>query len=119
MQNSTLKYSIEEAHNQATILRTNAEEMQKILDYCKQQIDALNEDESFRTISASCAFYEKIEDAAKNFPKFITAIHKFADFLDIEVAKSYQEADTTASTVQQSLEEQVAALQSSGNIGAN
>ncbi len=117
MQNG-LKYSISEAQSNAQLLRQYATQMETDLQKSKQRIESLCANEEFRTVAASLAFFEKIDQAAANFPKFIEAIRKFADFLDQYVAQSYQQADTDAKQLQSQMESSLSDLQNSGNLGA-
>lgn len=117
MQNG-LRYSIAEAQSNAQLLRQYASQMENDLQTAKQRIQALCANEEFKTIAASLSFFEKIDQAAANFPKFIEAIRKFADFLDQYVASSYQEADIGARQLQGQMEASLSDLQNSGNIGA-
>lgn len=115
---SGLKYSISEAQSNAQLLRQYATQMETDLQKSKQRIESLCANEEFRTVAASLAFFEKIDQAAANFPKFIEAIRKFADFLDQYVAQSYQQADTDAKQLQSQMEASLSDLQNSGNLGA-
>ena len=117
MQNG-LKYSIADAQSNAQLLRQYATQMESDLQSSKQRIEALCSNEEFRTVAASLAFFEKIDQAAANFPKFIEAIRKFADFLDQYVAQNYQETDTSAKQLQSEMEANLSDLQNSGNLGA-
>ncbi len=117
MQNG-LKYSIADAQANAQMLRQYATQMESDLQSSKQRIEALCANEEFRTVAASLAFFEKIDQAAANFPKFIEAIRKFADFLDQYVAQNYQETDTSARQLQSQMEASLSDLQNSGNLGA-
>lgn len=117
MQNG-LKYSIAEAQANANMLRQYADQMENDLQTSKQRIETLCSNEEFKTVAASLAFFEKIDQAAANFPKFIEAIRKFADFLDQYVAESYQQADISARQMQGQMEASLSDLQNSGNLGA-
>ena len=117
MQNG-LKYSIADAQANAQLLRQYASQMETDLQTAKTRIQALSSNEEFKTIAASLAFFEKLDQVSANFPKFIEAIRKFADFLDNYVATSYADADAQAKALQAQMEASMAELQNTGNIGA-
>lgn len=116
--NNVLKYSVEEAAAQADMLTQHADDMEKALAECKKIVMELQSTQEFVTVAASTDFYNLIEEASDNFPKFIQAINTFADFLKAQVSSSYRAADTDAKTIQATLREEVSNLQNSGNLGA-
>ena len=115
--NGQLKLSVAEIKAAATSLRDYATQLEDQISAMMTRIQNLESNQEFKTVAGSQSFYDKAETFNANTPKFIEAINKFANFLDQTVVTNYEETDTQITQAQASLEEQLAALESSGNVG--
>ncbi len=118
MNNGQLKLSVAEIQAAASSLRNYATQLEEQVSAMMNRIQSLEANQEFKTITGSQSFYEKAETFNANTPKFIEAINKFANFLDQTVITNYEQTDTSITEAQATLEEQLAALESSGNLGA-